>query len=136
VADDGLVAASAPGILAMYLRLGRDCRLGWHGDCVSLNLWPSIPPTIIRCLKKRAHTLSLRRSISQGTTPAGACDTTAVRPRCVHMFMTRLVGGGRVPRWPRVGAARTRGRREKDDLGTISDSWVNQHRANTNDQSQ
>jgi hypothetical protein len=25
------------------------------------------------------------------------------------------------------------GRREKDDLGTISDSWVNQHRASTHD---
>jgi hypothetical protein len=28
---------------------------------------------------------------------------------------------------------RTFGGREKDDLGTISDSWVNQHRASTHD---
>jgi hypothetical protein len=28
---------------------------------------------------------------------------------------------------------RTFGHREKDDLGTISDSWVNQHRASTHD---
>ena len=25
------------------------------------------------------------------------------------------------------------GRRDKDDLGSISDSWVNQHRASTHD---
>jgi hypothetical protein len=28
---------------------------------------------------------------------------------------------------------RTFGRSEKDELGTISDSWVNQHRASTHD---
>jgi hypothetical protein len=52
------------------------------------------------------------------------------------MFMTLLVGGslGLL-----AGLAwelrRTLGRREKDDLGTISESWVNQLRANTHDQS-
>jgi hypothetical protein len=52
------------------------------------------------------------------------------------MFMTLLVGGGlgllAGLAW---GVRRTLGRREKDDLGSISDSWVHQHRANTHDQS-
>jgi hypothetical protein len=53
------------------------------------------------------------------------------------MVMTLLVGGGlgllAGLAW---GVRRALGRREKDDLGSISDSWVQQHRANTHDQSQ
>jgi hypothetical protein len=69
-------------------------------------------------------------------TPTGACDPTAVRPPCLHMFMTLLVGGGLgILAGLAWGLRRMLGRREQDDLGTISDSWVNQHRANTHDQS-
>jgi hypothetical protein len=50
------------------------------------------------------------------------------------MSIVLLVGGAIVVL---AGAAwmvvRSRGRREKDDLGSISDSWVNQHRASTHD---
>ena len=53
---------------------------------------------------------------------------------CSHMSIALLVGGGIAIL---SGIAwvlfRTLGRREKDDLGTISDSWVNQHRASTHD---
>jgi hypothetical protein len=52
------------------------------------------------------------------------------------MSMTFLVGAGLALL---VGIAwvllSTLGRREKDHLGTISNSWINQHRATTHDQS-
>jgi hypothetical protein len=51
------------------------------------------------------------------------------------MVMTLLVGGGLgILAGLAWGLRRTVGRREKDDLGTVSDSWVNHHRANTHDQ--
>jgi hypothetical protein len=69
--------------------------------------------------------VSAQFDITEGN-PTGACDTTAVRPPCVHMFMTLLVGGGL---GFLAGLAwrlrRTRGRRERDDLGTVSESWAN-----------
>ena len=51
-----------------------------------------------------------------------------------HMSIALLIGVGIAIL---AGAAwvlfRMFGQREKDDLGTISDSWVNQHRASTHD---
>jgi hypothetical protein len=50
------------------------------------------------------------------------------------MSMAPLVGGGIAlvagVAWVLL---RTLGRCETDDLGTVSDSWVNQHRASTHD---
>jgi hypothetical protein len=47
------------------------------------------------------------------------------------MFITLLVGAGVVLL---VGLPWVLSRRrQKDDLGTISDSWVHQHRASTHD---
>ena len=51
-----------------------------------------------------------------------------------HMSIALYIGGGiailAIIVWVLL---RTFGRSEKDDLGTISDSWVNQHRASTHD---
>lgn len=53
---------------------------------------------------------------------------------CPHMSIALLVCGAVAIL---AGGAwmllRKLGRREKDDLGSISDSWVNQHRASTHD---
>jgi hypothetical protein len=51
-----------------------------------------------------------------------------------HMSITILIGGAiaalAVAGWV---VLKTRRGHDKEDLGTISDSWVNQHRASTHD---
>jgi hypothetical protein len=51
-----------------------------------------------------------------------------------YMSIVILAGGGiaalAVIAWVFL---KTRGGHDKEDLGTISDSWVNQHRASTHD---
>jgi hypothetical protein len=53
---------------------------------------------------------------------------------CAHMSITILIGGAiaalAVAGWVFL---KTRRGHDKEDLGTISDSWVNQHRASTHD---
>jgi hypothetical protein len=78
--------------------------------------------------------VALGRVFAHDAINSCACAMAACRTPCVHMSIALLGGSGLALlfgiAWVLV---RTFGRREPDDLGTISDSWINQHRANTHD---